>query len=162
MRGQGGSVLVGVLAISLALTLAAGSLLATAANTAITETGSARDHQLHYAAEAGAQLGVRWAKTYAKAEIGNPAWPAVMPFVITVGDAGWMPLNGMQVKVSLLPGPGGPDPDDVQHILRVQAKDEHNQGTLEINWDISDVQPDAPAPIFCKFMLSNWREQYLP
>lgn len=150
------------MAISLAMTVAAGGFIAMAGNNSVTEIGSGRDQQLHYAAEAGAQLGVRWARTYLNTEIGDPGWPAVMPFAITAGDDGWVTLNGMQVKVILLPGPGGPDPEDVQHVLRVLAKDDFNQGTLEINWDISDVQADGVAPIFCKFELSNWREIYLP
>jgi hypothetical protein len=160
MNSQKGSVLVGVLGLCVAITIAASGLITTAANVSGTEIDSGRDLQLHYAAEAGMQMGVRWTRAFAYADVSNSAWPAGQPaFVVTRGDAGFETINGMKVKVVFLSGVAGGG----VHTLQIIAKDPTRpRGTLEINWQINSADPSSPLPLKSKPNLAKWKEFYHP
>jgi hypothetical protein len=95
--GQRGSVLVAVMGISLILTAAAAGYLAIGASAGGANAANYRLTQTRLAAESGLVLGIRWFKQYPFGSVTNPLWATNM--VLTPGTQGWMPVDGIQVKV---------------------------------------------------------------
>ncbi len=164
MRGQRGSVLAGVIALSLVMTLAAAGLITMSANTSIAEISSGADLQLHYAAEAGALLGVCWARNYAPVKIADNTWPTPDTTTITRGPLsdGWENIDGFQVKVVMLKPPIAGAGPEVLHRLQVRARDGVNRGVLKISWDIVGVNIEPGDPLRCNPVRANWKEIYDP
>jgi hypothetical protein len=167
-QGQRGSVLVGVIALSLAMTLAAGGLMVMSINTAKDESGSATDIQLHYAAESAMHMAAYWLKYSAADDLENRNWNKPS-FVLTStsefhDDPGYATIEGMQVKVSLIANATG----DAPHSLQALAKDGVNKGILKITWDmvsadaIAGADPDDPYTPKSNIIMRNWKESYLP
>lgn len=94
MKNQRGSVLVGVIGISIAMSVAAGGFILLSGNTAKIETDSKANLQLHYAAESGMYMGVRWIKEHAS----TTTWPNYM--VLTPGGESFTSMDGSKVKVT--------------------------------------------------------------
>jgi hypothetical protein len=97
---QKGSSLVGVMALTLIMSLAAGGFLVFSTNVAKNGLASASDLQLQYAAESGIQLGLRWTRNYPPANVNDITWSTGT--VLTQGVAGFEQINGRWVKVTLI------------------------------------------------------------
>jgi hypothetical protein len=167
MQSQRGSILVGVIALSMAMTLAAGGLIVMSINTAKDESGSATDIQLHYAAESAMQMAAYWLKYYNASDIEDRDW--MKPeFVLTstglIDNPGYATIEGMQVKVTLIANTTG----DAPHTLQALAKDGVNKEILRITWDvvsaaaIAGADPNNPYIEKSNITMRNWKESYLP
>jgi hypothetical protein len=169
MSKQRGSVLIGVMALSLLMTIAASGFILVTANTANDGLGSAANRQLHYAAESGLYLGIRWARSYdvgdpAVLTIDDPTWWAD-GLVLTkdqYGTAGFADIDGMSVMVIL-----GPDPAGGRHRLTSLATAGPGQDTLEIFQAINfatqgDRSGSGDASILCSPAMDKWVETVHP
>lgn len=164
MRRQRGSVLVGVIALSLSMTLIAGGVIVMSVNSSTDEANSRRDIQMHYAAESGMQMGLYWARYYEKIDLEDPDWKKpeyVLSQTDNHGTPGFADINGMKVRVALVARVGGAGPP---HTLEVLVKDGINPGILKVTWDINsaDAFTDADHDVKSRPSASNWKETYLP
>lgn len=159
MNGQRGSILIGVLILTLAMAIAVNGLILSASNNSLIEEDSMRDLKMHYAAETGMQIGVRWSRAYDENLINDSLWPTAEPnFTITNGTDGFATIHGMKVKVVF-----GRDPSLVgRHLIRVWAKDGINKGVLETTWQISTASEKEVPPIHSDPNLKTWKEIYHP
>jgi hypothetical protein len=151
MKNQRGSVLVGVIGISIAMSVAAGGFILLSSNTAGIEVGSATNLQLHYAAESGIFMGVRWVKAHNNA---GTAWPNYQ--VITPGGESFTTIDGIKVKVTFEVGaPGGG-----AYQLKSVATPGSGMEMVEVSWQINSFNPDAAGKAVPS--LQNWKETYTP
>lgn len=151
MKNQRGSVLVGVIGISIAMSVAAGGFILLSANTAGTEVRSATNLRLHYAAESGIFMGVRWVKTH---NFVGTAWPSYL--VITPDEESFTTIDGIKVKVTFETGAAGGG----NYQLRSVATQGDNMEKVEVSWQINSFNPDAANKAVPS--LQNWKETYTP
>ena len=165
MKRQRGSVLVGVVALSLAMTIAAGGLIVMSANSALSDVDATKDLELRLAAEAGMQMGLQWTRYYSVADLNDPAWMAP-GFVLTyesLGVPGFEDFDGTKVKVSLLSNAMG---GGFAHYVEALAKEDNGPGILRITCNvIAEPAVSPPAsyiPIISHPQLLDWKETYHP
>lgn len=164
LSNQKGSVLAGVLALSIAMTAIAGGYVVLSGNTAGRRLDAMEDLRLHYAAEAGAQLGVRWLKEYEPKYYSNwssddkiqypPLWTNPIPIIqdgINIDDF------FVSVWLDTILNPGGPP----SFKLRSEATRGPDKETLVITWRINSANPGT-SPAKSKPFLDNWVESYKP
>jgi hypothetical protein len=155
MSGQRGSVLVGVLAISLILTVAASGYLFVMGNTGKDELANANDQTLHYAAESAMYMAVKWVRGHSKAFHAD-TWDGSL--VLTPGTDGYSNIDGILARVVITGLPGGPP----LRRLRCYATAGSGKDTLVLTWLLDRVDQDLSDPLRCIPFLSNWQESYLP
>ncbi len=149
MRSQRGSVLAGVLGLSVVMAIAAGGMIVASGNAGNLTSASNQDLSLHYAAESGMLMGARWIRTHTQTTYASPLW--------TTGTldltGGYSLLDGFQVKTWIEHISGGID------TLRTRAFLEGGKDTLQLSWTVDAVgnAADPNRPI-----LSNWKEKYVP
>ena len=150
LNGQRGSVLAGVLMLSVAFSLVAGGFVASVADKANQETAAISNLQVQYAAESGMLMGLRWARTYPFASIHDPNFAANL--VLTPGSNGFQDIDGISVKVVFLPGGLG------VHTMQSFATTGAHKDTVELTWQMND--PDNSSPI--NLNLDRWVETFHP
>lgn len=149
----------------MAMTIAAGGLIMMASNAAGLEISSSDDQQLHYAAEAGMQMGIRWTRNYLPSRFTPPQayWLPENEDVEISKDAsgnfGYVPIDGKQVRVVIR---RTPPPNYANHMLKVFAKDDGKPGVLEINVWITLVAASTDPGCISVPSLAIWRETYHP
>src|SRR4051812_13279010 len=104
MKSQKGSVLVGMVALSAVLTMVAGGYLFATANSGSEVEKSADENGLHYAAETGMQIGVRWMRNYYPTFF-NETWSG--SWIITPGGD-FAVIDGYKIKVKIQGNPTPP------------------------------------------------------
>ena len=149
MKNQQGSILVGILALSLVMTMAAGGFILLSGNTTNRVSMSQQNLQLHYAAEAGIHLAVRWTRNYPIDKINDVTWAD--PLDLTTGLNGYDILNGYKIKVTIFNGGAG------THWLKSFAIGPDHTDSLEITQQIN-IATVAPAPFKSTPALSKWIE----
>ena len=150
MNGQNGSVLAGVLSISVALSLVAGGFVAVVAEKSNQETTAISNLQVQYAAEAGMLMGLRWTRYYPFASIDEPTFAANL--VLTPGTDGFQNMDGIYVKVVFLSGGLG------VHVMQSFATLGTHQDTVELTWQMN--HPGSSTPITLN--LDRWVETFHP
>jgi len=153
MKNQRGSILIGVLAMSLIMTVAAGGLLFVASNSGNDEQRSAEDVTLHYAAESAIYLGLRWIRYHGwtfhdahKSETMVLTWP----------ETDYALIDDVKVRVVLKPN-GLP-----KRTLEATAFSDISKDTLVVGWSVDTIRTALDDPLRSKPILSNWYEYYLP
>jgi|GEM_PF-7122899 len=154
MKSQRGSILVGVIGLSLVMTVAATGLVMITTNSANVAEYRQGDVDIHAAAEAGMQMGVAWIRNYHPNEIdsyGGSQRISPTDFVI---------LNGYTVNDSitcLLP----PAVPECRLIVTATLGPQHD--SLTITWDmVNSPMPGGPTPFNCTPTMSNWQETLTP
>lgn len=160
LKGQRGSILAGVLALTMAMTAIAGGYILMSGNTAGRRLDAMDDLRLHNAAEAGALLGMRWLKEHDAKYYGkNPTiWDKEVP--ITPTD---FSIDNIGVQVKAVPTPTGPGIFQINS----QATSMDQKEILVITWSInSAAAPDPADPTNNGFKSTpytdNWIETYKP
>lgn len=145
MRGQSGSVLVAVLALSLILTAAAGSYLALGTNSGSANADSQRLSRTYLAAESGLNLGVRWCAYYNADSLKKTTWEnnLVLTQSSIPGVAGWANFDGVQVKVVFNAGSG---PKAGYHELDSYATMGLGKDTIKLTMQITGADKIVGAP----------------
>ncbi len=151
MKGEKGSILVGVIGLCLAMSIAAGGFLLFSTNTAKDGLASATDLQLQYAAESGLELGIRWTRIYpfiVGEKMNDPLWNPRL--VLTRGASGFDLINDRWVKVIL-------DTLSGSHCMISMATRGANFDTLVITQIISSVTtgPGGLSPYLSTPVLGN-------
>ena len=147
-----------MVALSAVMTLAAGGYLLFTANGNKDQDLASKDISLHYAAESGMQMGVRWMRCHWK-EYFDPTW-AESQIITQFGD--FETLDGFQVKVTITGNPTAP------HIplrtLVCLATRGYGEDTLKIAWQMDATPTDdvVGASTHCKPVMSNWQETLYP
>jgi hypothetical protein len=153
MKTQRGSVLVGVVALSLAMSVAAGGLILLSGNAAKDNQMSTENLSLHYAAESGMYLGVNWMRLHPRGEMISSTW--VGPLVLTGSGGGeYSSIDGIPVRVSFHDGPPG------IRILKSIATQGAGKDTLELTWRV--YQADSIDATHWKPRLNHWTETFRP
>ncbi len=156
MKNQKGSILVGVIALSLVMSLAAGGFIILSTNTAKDGLISASDLQLQYAAESGMHMAIRWTRAYDKGKINDSTW--AKNFVLTRGPGGFDTLNGKLVKVTF-----GYEGQGV-HTINSLATGPSGHPILQIS-QVIDSATDGPggvSPLVSTPVLSSWTQVAFP
>ena len=151
MNTEKGSVLVGVLAISIVMTLAAGGFILVAGNSSKDIQVSESDLSLHYAAESGANLGVAWIREQPAES--HVSWDGSIS--LNTEPDGYTNINGVQVRISV-EGVAGGTP---LRRVRCSATKGLNMNVLVITWDVLSVTANGAK---CTPVLANWTESYTP
>jgi hypothetical protein len=169
MRGQSGSILVTVLALSLILTAAVGSYLALGANAGGANADSQRLSMSYLAAESGLNLGVRWCAYYTDANLKDVTWAnnLVLTESAIPGVAGWADFDGVQVKVVFNVGTGL---KAGFHELDSYATMGPGRDTIKLTMQITGADPISGAPIGApvsqftdnKGYLNYWTDSLFP
>jgi hypothetical protein len=152
---QKGSILVGVVAISLMMTAAAGGFLVLAGNSSGDSEDYSNELAFRYAAESALVMGAACIRAHSKSVYDGP-WPGGDTQVLTPGLGGYSNFNGIQARVSIHRSPGVPD------ILKCIAIPISNTGTLILTWTIERVVVDPVNSTLCIPILSNWSETFQP
>jgi hypothetical protein len=154
---QKGSILVGVVALSLMMTVAAGGFLILAGNSSGDSEDYSSELAFRYAAESALVMGAACIRAHSKSMYDGP-WSGGDTQVLTPspGPDGYSSFNGIQARVSIHRSPGVPD------TLKCIAKPISNTGTLILTWTIERVDVDPMNSTLCIPILSNWSESYQP
>jgi hypothetical protein len=160
LKNQRGSILAGVLALTMAMTAIAGGYILMSGNTAGRRLDSIDDLRLHNAAEAGALLGMRWLKEYEAKYYGEapPVWDTEVP--ITPAD---YEIDNIKVQVKAVHTPAGPGIFQINsRAISLDQKE-----TLVITWAINSADDLSAADQATKGYKSTnatdrWVETYLP
>lgn len=147
MRGQAGSILVGVIALSLVMTVAAAGFLYLAANTDRDELDTLRSTQRFNAAETGLVMGMAWLRAKSQVYIETDA-PDSVPI-----SGGYQAMDGWQVEVVLRKTPG-------VRTLKSRATEGSGKDTLEITWRVDAVE--AVVPPFSILRMRDRQETLKP
>lgn len=152
MKGQRGSVLAGIVALSSIMTLAATGLILVASNVTSVESEALRSYQAFNSAESGRALGVRWLREK------NVAWFDALPspdtVVITPGL--YQNLDGCNVLVRLrVSGSIAP----YTKTLEVLSTPGGTSDTVKVSWAVNSVVTSAPLT---KVDMANWSQIILP
>jgi hypothetical protein len=158
-KHQKGSVLVGVLALSVAMTVAAGGFILLAANTAKDGTRILEDRALHYAAESATYMGIRWVRSYSYLPSEMPVtWDDSL--VLTPGADGWTVMDDAWVKVKFVDDPGG---GGGHFAIKTWATMGAGRDTLLIIWQINHLgSPTSGSGLNSNANLADWTETLLP
>ncbi|MDQ3001794.1 MAG: hypothetical protein M3Y08_11105 [Fibrobacterota bacterium] len=157
IKRQKGSVLVGVLALSVAMTVAAGGLIMLAANTAKDGSQILEDRALHYVAESATYMGVRWVRSYLQTEI-PVTWDDSL--VLTPGADGFTVMDDVWVKVKFVDDPGG---GGGHFAIKTWATLGAGRDTLLIIWQINSLgTPTSGSGLNSNAYLADWTETLLP
>jgi hypothetical protein len=160
LKGQKGSILVGVLALSIAMTTIAGGYILVSGNTASRRLDAMDDLRLHYAAEGGAQLGLRWLKAYDSTYYGRK--PTVWDEEVRITPDNFQ-IDNFGVQVKAVPTPPS---SAVPFKIVSQATSMDKKNTLVISWSINsatDQHPADPAHNYISIPYTdNWVETYGP
>jgi hypothetical protein len=157
MNRQKGSILIGVMAMSVAMTVAASGLILLSANTDMGGSANLESMALRNAAESGAQMGVRWIRNYLETDIPT-TWNDSL--VLTPGVDGFMNLDGIKVKVKFVddPGAGGG-----HFAVKTWATYGPKRDTLEIIWQVNSLNPPTSGSgVSCNANLGEWAETLHP
>jgi hypothetical protein len=146
LNRQKGSILAGVLALSVAMTAVAGGYVLMAGNTAGRRLDSQEDLRLHYAAEAGMLVGVRWLKEYGPEYIQNKLWTDT----VRISGPEYR-IDNCPVSVVLFLTAGG------WYRFRSLATLGDKRDTLAITLDVNSSQPGIPKS---HPWTDNWQESY--
>ncbi|MEO6096783.1 MAG: hypothetical protein ABIW76_14225 [Fibrobacteria bacterium] len=155
MNGQTGSVLAGVIAISVILSVAASGYLFVMGNSGKDEVAYANDQTLHYAAESAMYLAVKWIRGHSKA-YHDDTWNGSL--VLTPGPNGYSNIDGALARVDITGLPGGPP----LRRLRCHATAGAGKDTLVLTWLLDKVDPDPGDALKCIPFMSTWQESYNP
>lgn len=147
MRGQAGSVLVGVMALCLVMTIAASGFLLLASNSDKDELESLRSTQRFNAAESGLLMGMAWLR--AKSQVYIESRPEDSVAI----SAGYQPMDGWQVEVVLCKTPG-------VSTLKSRATQGPGTDTLEVTWRVDAVE--AVVPPFSILRMRDRQETLKP
>ncbi len=154
LKNQKGSILVGVILLSLAMTIAAAGFLLYVSNGSKDTDQAVQDMALYNAAESGMLMGVRWMRGQTKA--GLEAGLVDRLLSDTVGEYAF--IDGYRVRVWLQGNPN--------RLLKCLATKGPREDTLGITWHIKDTVargPDWPAgPLLSSPDLNNWKDTLKP
>jgi hypothetical protein len=156
MIGQRGSVLVGVLALSLVMTIAASSYIMLSTNSAKDALSAGTDKQLFYAAESGMNIALRWIRGYSHVNLIARTIPNNL--TLTKGTNGYQSLNGALVKVILLWG----GPGEGLYTIKSIAYSEATHDTLRITQFVSNPIAGPGAPLLSTVFPSDWSQDSHP
>lgn len=152
--GQKGSILIMVLAFSIVLAMAAGSLLLVAGNATSDEDAAFRRLRCANDAESGLMVGVGWLRirdsVAAMIEVDQTSWP-VDGFVLTLPNATFE--NGSQVTITIVDNVPVAPPNPPKTVISRAVLD----GVIvQFSWDvgIDTIYPPGPPP---PLKLTNFR-----
>lgn len=152
MRKEHGSALVGVIAITVILTISASGFLFNIGNFAKDSQVSAADQTLHSGAESAMMMGARWVRASKYSDI-TTDWAG--EFVITkVAGVEYLDIEGIQARLSIWCIPGG------KRLLKCIATKGPNKDVLTIQWTLDHVTGDSNGKCIPSF--SGWQETYTP
>jgi hypothetical protein len=156
MKGQRGSILIGVLAMSLIMTVAAGGMMFVAANSGNDEQGSAENLTLHYTAESGIYLGLKWIRGHDS--VFHDTHKAET-MVLTLPEDGYDLIDGINLRVVLKPHPDGLP----KRTLETTAFYDGAKDTLVVKWAVEIRRAlGLDSLTRSRSILSQWQESYLP
>lgn len=159
MNNQSGSVLAGIVAMTLIISIAGSSLLLLTANVSNDETDQLEKTKLQYASESGVLMGVRWLRNQNVSyfdplkqiipAILTPASPAISCDVAHFCD-----LDGILVRLELIvPG----DCTLVGECLGlISATAKSNAGTFISSWRVKSY--NGMAADGADLVMKNWTE----
>ncbi|MBW8888366.1 MAG: hypothetical protein JF616_11480 [Fibrobacteres bacterium] len=174
MKGQRGSILAGVVGLTVGITAAIAGFLVVAGNTTRLEADSESDIQLHYAAQSAMVMGLRWLRSYPDPSIppnghlGDDNWPA-QPIVLNspgnndtaITANNYSAMDGAQVKVVFSATPT----EFEHHKLRCLATMGSGKDTLEINYYVKSAgattENENGATLY-SLATAQWRETIHP
>jgi hypothetical protein len=148
LTGQSGSAMMGVVGLSVIMTLAASGYLMLNANTGRSIDYVKEDRALHFAAESGLMMGASWFKRYAPASYAA-YWPTA-PRTLTTGAH--IVINGHQVRVWIETAPDG------NRLLKSVATKGSGQMEETITWKFK-FPPEADV-IGSKFLPLDYQETF--
>lgn len=152
MKGQRGSVLVGILSLGLIVTLMAGSYLVLAGNSGTADDIALEDVALKNAAESGINLGLRWMRTRTP---GYLAHQNLTSMPLTIGTDNFMDLDDFKVRVRIT---------GVHLALRLESMATRGAGrdTCRIIQQIADITDLNTPGTESDLTLGPWQETILP
>jgi hypothetical protein len=161
MRGQRGSILVGVIGLSAVVSAALAAFLVMASSSNGLQADSEAETRLHYAAESAMSMGLRWLRTYPVSKTSDVTWPAA-PVVLNSAGNNFTLMDGAWVKVIFLATPG----EFQDHKIRCFATLGSGRDTLEINYFLALTNVNNPEfyngnPIY-SLSMAQWRETIHP
>lgn len=146
MVNQRGSVLVGVLGISIVLTMAAGSLLMVAANSRSDEDQAFQRAACYLDAESGLQMGAEWLRTYQGATNADDIIKTNQGWAGKVLVPGTVFENGSAVTVTVSDMAGG---------KTLTSRAVRGTEAAQFSWDVGvDAGGTLARP---NLALKNWR-----
>jgi hypothetical protein len=154
LKNQKGSILVGVILLSLAMTIAAAGFLLYVSNGSKDMDLAAQDIALHNAAESGMLMGVRWLREHPKADLMG----GLVDVLLTDTAGEYTTLDGYQIKVWLKGNPN--------RLLQCIATKGFGEDSLGITWHVEDDVRSGPdsltGPLRSSPNLTNWTETLKP
>lgn len=172
MTGQRGSILAGVVGLTVGLTAALAGFLVMATNSNRLEADSESETQLHYAAESAMEMGLRWLRTYpgepTPLHLTDDDWPT-NPVVLNSANNdpaaaanNYTTMDGAQVKVVFFANHSGAGE---KHAIRCFATFGSGRDTLEINyyvkWQGRTPETENGTALY-ELVTSQWRETVHP
>jgi hypothetical protein len=162
MNGQQGSILAGVVGLTVGITAALAAFLVVAGSSNRLEADSESETQLHYSAQSAMTMGLRWLRIFPDTKTNDLTWPATavclnsMPGNFTIMDGVW-------VKVVFFATPG----EYQNHRIRCFATMGSGRDTLEINYylastDMNSSKIDGNGATLYQLNMGQWRETIHP
>jgi len=160
MKRQRGSILAGVVGLTVVVTAALGGFLVMVGSSNRIEADSETETQLHYAAESAMDMGLRWLRTYPVTKTNVSNWPAA-PITLNSATGDFTLQDGAWVKVIFSASPA----EFEAHKLRCFATLGSGRDTLEINYYLAlttQVQEDEGGTTLYGLATAQWRETIHP
>ena len=151
VKGERGSVLVGVIALSTIMLTAAGGLLLVESVAGNYEDDSWNESRLRYGAESGIMMGSAWLRAGPASFIND--MPANATFPITPTPGNWITEDLVQVIVVV---------ENDGAVKRLRSRATMGSETVQITWDIQGPAAVLDVGGFARPRMTNWRETLIP
>jgi hypothetical protein len=151
------------MALSVAMTAVAGGYVLMAGNSAGVRIDSMNYQRIHYAAEAGAMLGMRWlreypANKYSKQGAAEPRTNPEWTDPITLTPTGYT-MDGLELIVKAVPSLDDPR-GDFQIVS--EATFGNHRDTVVITWGVTSGNNNGSPPPVSTNTSDFWYETYKP